>query len=115
MPKKEKEKEEMTLSSITESIKTKLGDEESAKILDDVANILVLEKSINDSIVEKDQTISKLKDDKNTLIEVNGNLIKKIPVATESDDNGFGDSRIEEEKKEVFDFRTVFDRRGFKR
>ncbi len=115
MEKKKKEDNNLTFSSITESIKTKLGEEESAKILDDVANILVLEKSVNDSIVEKDKTIDKLKSDKNTLIEVNGNLIKKIPVGSDDDDNGFGDPSIKEEKPEIFDFRTVFDKRGFKK
>lgn len=108
-------KEDISLTSITESIKTKLGEEESAKILDDVANILVLEKNYNDSIIEKDKTINKLKDDKNTLIEVNGNLIKKIPVGSDDDDNGFSSPSIHEEQKEIFDFRSVFDKRGFKR
>ena len=79
MEKKKKEDNNLTFSSITESIKTKLGEEESAKILDDVANILILEKSVNDSIVEKDKTIDKLKSDKNTL-KIDAEILYKYSI-----------------------------------
>ena len=40
----------MNIEDITNSIKSKLGDEESGKIADDLANLLIHDKSLNDSI-----------------------------------------------------------------
>ena len=47
----------MNIDDITNSIKEKLGEEESGKIADDLANLLLHDKSLNDSIKEKDSSI----------------------------------------------------------
>ena len=100
----------MNIEDITNKIQEKIGKEESGKIADDIANILSYDSEIRKSIVDKDNEITKLKKDKDMLIEANSNLLQKVP---------FG--REEEKKKEVdedphkFDFKSVFDKNGFKR
>ena len=78
----------MNIEDITNSIKTKLGDEESGKIADDLANLLIHDKSLNDSIKEKDSSIAKLKDDKELLVQANASLLGKIPMGKADDDFG---------------------------
>lgn len=100
----------MNLTEITEKIQEKLGKEESGKIADDIANILIFEESNNKSIDAKNNEINKLKKDKDMLIEANGNLLLHVPQAKE-------ESIVEEkEEKTPFDYRSIFDEHGkFKR
>lgn len=102
----------MNIEDITNSIKSKLGEEESGKIADDLANLLIHDKSLNDSISEKDKNISKLKDDKDILVQANANLLSKIPMGKADDD--FSSPNIEEAPK-VFDYRDIFEKGRFKR
>ena len=97
----------MNIDDITNSIKEKLGEEESGKIADDLANLLLHDKSLNDSIKEKDSSIEKLKNDKDLLVSANANLLLKIPSGKADDDN-FEASRKDEENPKVFDFRSCF-------
>ena len=79
-----------TLSNIVDTIQEKLGKEESAKISDSLANILVIE-------------------------EANGNLLLHQAQAKE-EDSFFNEGKREEKTNEPFDFRSVFDEKGkFKR
>lgn len=104
---------EKTLSSIVDSIQEKLGKEESGKIADSLADILVIEEANTKIVKEKDSSIKKLQNDKEMLIEANGSLLLKVPQAKEEE------SFFEEKKKvdnQPFDFRTIFDKKGhFKR
>lgn len=100
----------MNLTEITDKIQEKLGKEEAGKIADDIANILIFEESNDKIIKEKDNEINKLQEDKEMLIEANGNLLLKVPQEKEK--------KEEEEKKpnDPFDFRSIFDSKGkFKR
>ena len=101
----------MNIEDITNSIKSKLGDEESGKIADDLANLLIHDKSLNDSIKEKDSSISKLKDDKELLVQANANLLGKIPMGRVEDD----EFEKQEESPKVFDYRDIFKDGRFKR
>ena len=103
----------MNIEEITDSIKTKLGEEETGKIADDLANLLIQNKSLNDTISNKDTEIKKLKSDKDLLVNANASLLLKIPAGKESDEN-FGDEKKEESPKQ-FDFRSVFENGRFKR
>ena len=103
----------MNIEEITNSIKEKLGDEESGKIADDLASLIIHDKSLNDSIESKDKEISKLKDDKDLLVKANASLLLKIPAGKDSDD-GFDESSKKEEPK-FFDYRSVFENGKFKR
>lgn len=99
----------MKLEDITKNIQDKLGKEESGKIADDLANILVFEDSNNKILKEKDENISKLSKDKEMLIEANGNLLLQIPQGKE---DSFEKKESKEEVKKPFDYRTLFDNKG---
>ena len=103
-----------TLSSIVDTIQEKLGKEESGKIADSLANILIIEEANSKTIQEKNELIEKQKKDKEMLIEANGNLLLHQAQAKEEE------SFFEEGKKEKdnvpFDYRSIFDEKGkFKR
>ena len=100
------------IEEIKNSIKSKLGDEESGKIADDLANLLIYEKAKDDTIKENNSRITKLQEDKDLLVQANANLLGKIPMGKADDDN-FGEEK--EEKETFFDFRTVFKDGRFKR
>lgn len=101
----------MDLTEITNKIQEKLGKEESGKIADDIANILVFEKSNKELLNDKDNKIEKLEKDKEVLITANGNLLLQVPQIKEPEEG-----MNEEKPKEPFDFRSVFDSKGkFKR
>lgn len=103
----------MNIEEITNSIKTKLGEEESGKIADDLANLIIHDKSLNDSISNKDSEINKLKGDKDLLVQANANLLGKIPMG-KADDEDF-ETPKKEDNPEYFDYRTVFEKGRFKR
>lgn len=98
----------MNLTEISDKIQEKLGKEESGKIADDIANILIYEESNNKILQEKDSEISKLKQDKEMLIQANGNLLLKVPQGRE-------EVKEEKETYKEFDFRSVFENGKFKR
>lgn len=102
----------MNIEEITNSIKEKLGDEESGKIADDLASLLIHDKTLTDSIQNKDKEIQKLKDDKDLLVNANANLLLKIPAGKENDDTF---TETEEKEPKIFDFREVFKDGKFKR
>ena len=58
----------MELSKIVDNIQEKLGKEESGKIMDDLANILVFDEANSKIIKEKDETIEKQKKDKESAV-----------------------------------------------
>ena len=101
----------MELSKIVDNIQEKLGKEESGKIMDDLANILVFEDSNTKILKQKDETIEKQKKDKEMLIEANGNLLLHVPQAKE-EESFYEDGKKDSRGAEPFDFRTVFDEKG---
>lgn len=104
-----------TLSNIVDSIQEKLGKEESSKISDNLADILVIEEANSKTIKQKDESINKLQNDKQMLIEANGNLLLKVPQAKE-EESFFESGTSKKEDNQPFDFRSVFDNKGhFKR
>ena len=103
----------MNIDEITNSIKEKLGEEESGKIADDLANLLIHDKSLTESIQNKDKEIEKIKGDKDLLVSANANLLLKIPAGKVDDDEFSNNSKMDENKP--FDFRSVFKDGKFKR
>lgn len=101
----------MELNKIVDTIQEKLGKEESGKIADDLANILVFEEANSKSIKEKEEQIAKIKKDKEMLIEANGNLLLHVPQVKE-EESFFEDGKQDSKGTEPFDFRTVFDSKG---
>lgn len=102
----------MNVEEITNSIKSKLGDEEAGKIADDLASLLINDKALNETISNKDKEITKLQNDKDLLVSANANLLMKIPAGKESDENFENNSNKE---TKPFDFRSCFKDGKFKR
>lgn len=104
----------MNIEDITNSIKEKLGEEEAGKIADDLASIIINDKSLHETISNKDKEISKINADKDLLVSANANLLLKIPAGKESDED-FGNSGRKQEDNKPFDFRSCFKDGKFKR
>jgi uncharacterized FAD-dependent dehydrogenase len=98
--------DKMNFGDSIKNIEEKLGKENYAKISNEIADLLAYEKSTNDSIKQKDDTISRLQSDKEMLITANGNLMQKIPREKETEEIK------QEEEKKPFNFRSVFDENG---
>ena len=101
----------MEIEEITNSIKSKLGDEEAGKIADDLESLLIYDKSQKDKLSENSSKITKLQEDKDLLVQANANLLGKIPMGKAGDDEF---EKMEEPEK-PFDFRTIFQNGRFKR
>lgn len=99
----------MNIEEYTNKIQEKLGDE-AGKIADDLANILTYDNRLQKDIKDKDQEITKLKKDKEMLIEANGNLLQQIPLGKEE-----SPKKDDDDEPKHFDFKSVFDKNGFKR
>lgn len=95
------------LEAITDSIKSKLGDENIALIADDLGTLISKNTIVHDNLLSKDNEISKLKDDKEKLVIANGRLLQQVPMSN----NSKKDEKEEEEKKE-FNFKSIFDEKG---
>lgn len=100
----------MNIEEYTNKIREKLGKDTSAKIADDIANMLTYDSNLHKDIKDKDEEIIKLKKDKEMLIEANGNLLQKVPFGKEEKQD-----EVTPEEIKKFDFKSVFDKNGFKR
>ena len=98
----------MNIEEYTNKIQEKLGKENAGKIADDIANILTYDNKLQKDIKDKTEEITKLKKDKEMLIEANGNLLQQVPFGKDDSDN----KKQDPEENKVFDFRTVFDENG---
>lgn len=105
----------MNIEDITNSIKEKLGDEEAGKIADDLASLIINDKSLNESISNKDKEIQKLKDDKDLLVSANANLLLKIPAGKEDDESFSSSGNSGRDENKPFDFRSCFKDGKFRR
>ena len=99
----------MNIEEYTSKIQEKLGKDEAGKIADDIANMLTYDSKLHKDIKDRDEEITKLRKDKEMLIEANGNLLQQVAFGKEEKTN----NQDEEIKK--FDFKSVFDKNGFKR
>ena len=97
------------LEDITKSIQKKLGKEDSAKIADDLATIITIKSNYDKQNKENNETIEKLKGEKETLIQANGSLLQQVSMGKEEDINP---NKEKEEPKKPFDFRSAFDEKG---
>lgn len=101
---------EQDLEKITKSIQKKLGKDSSSKIADDIASIITIESNYKKQDEAYKEEIQTLKDDKEMLIQANGNLLQQVSMGKEEDLNP--KKKEEEEKKKPFDFRSAFDEKG---
>lgn len=96
----------MNIEEYTNKIQEKIGKEEAGKIADDIANILSYDNKLQKDIKDRDEEITKLKKDKDMLIEANGNLLQQVPFGKEKENDE------KDDEKKPFDFRSVFDENG---
>ena len=100
----------MNIEEYTSKIQEKLGKDEAGKIADDIANMLTYDSKLHKDIKDRDEEITKLRKDKEMLIEANGNLLQQVAFGKEEVKTNNKDEEIKK-----FDFKSVFDKNGFKR
>lgn len=96
---------------LTNSIQEKLGQENVSLIADDLGKLITDNAQMNEQLKSKDDTISKLKQDKEALITANGNLLQQVAMGDESEIIKSKEKELEEKPKHV-DFRAMFDSKG---
>lgn len=100
--------EEETLNNIINSINTKLGEDTSALISDDIATLITQNNLIIENTNNKDKEIENLQKQNKTLITANGNLLQQVSYTKPIDDKEKDDK---EEKKEI-KISDIFDDKG---
>lgn len=96
---------------LTNSIQEKLGQENVSLIADDLGKLITDNAQMNEQLKSKDDTISKLKQDKEALITANGNLLQQVAMGDESEIVKSKEKEEETKPKHV-DFRAMFDAKG---
>lgn len=98
-----------TLDEITDSIKTKLGDENFSIIGDDIGMLITENnKSIN-TIDELNKNVTELKNKNDLLVSANSRLLSQIPMEK---DEQREQAEKEESKPKEFTLRDLFDSKG---
>lgn len=100
------------LNTFFDSIKEKLGEENSALISDDMANLYTKNTEIFNEMGNKDKEIERLNTLNQKLVSANGSLLQKVSAGVEKSTHGEED----ETPKKSFNYRDAFDEKGrFKR
>lgn len=102
------------MENLINGIQEKAGEEVSALISDDLGMLLTDNTNMNKEINKKDKEIEKLKNQKEKLIETNGNLLQQISMG-EEEENFFNRNKINDDKKDEtkkFSFKDAFDEKG---
>lgn len=100
---------EEELKAITDSITSKLGEETSALIADDIGKLITNNSNTLTNINNLNKEISILKDTNQKLVSANGSLLQQIPMSTATPKKEV----VEEiEEKKSFNFRDFFDSKG---
>ena len=101
-------KEEI-LKGITDSITTKLGEENAGIIADDIGKLITINKETIDNIDSLNKQVTTLKETNEKLIAANGSLLQQIPAVADYDKH---QSKEESQEKKAFNFKSVFDKNG---
>ena len=99
-------------NNLIENMQKKLGKENASKIADDIGTLISDNAEMNKSIDTKDSEINKLKQDKETLMLANGNLLQQVTAGTEDIFDNHIEKNKNEDKKEPFSFKAQFDKNG---
>ena len=104
-----KEKE---FQDLIQNMQTKLGEEASGLIADDLGMLISDNKATNDTAAKYQDEIKMLRDQKEKLIATNGNLLQQISFGVEEQSK----EDVKEEPRKHIDFREFIDASGnFKR
>ena len=101
-------KEEI-LKDITDSICSKLGEENSGIIADDIGKLITANSQSIETIESLNKEISTLKENNDKLIKANANLLQQIPAVVDYDKHQPEETPAE---KKAFNFHAVFDKNG---
>lgn len=104
-----KEKE---FNELINNMQSKLGEEASGLIADDLGMLISDNKAVNDTESKYQDEIKMLRDQKEKLIATNGNLLQQISFGVEEQTK----EEVKEEPRKHIDFREFIDASGnFKR
>ena len=100
------------LNTFLDSMKDKLGEENSALISDDLGNLITKNTEVFNTLNNKDKEIQRLNDLNQKLVSANGSLLQQVGAGIEKSSH----AEVDEPPKKSFDFRDAFDEKGrFKR
>lgn len=96
------------LNTFLESMKAKLGEENSALISDDLGNLITKNTEVFNTLNNKEKEINRLNDLNQKLVSANGSLLQQVGAGFEKSSHG----EVEEPPKKSFNFRDAFDEKG---
>lgn len=96
------------LNTFLDSMKEKLGEENSALISDDLGNLITKNTEVFNMMGNKDKEIANLKSLNEKLVSANGSLLQQVSAGFEKNPH----DPEEEPPKKSFDFRDAFDEKG---
>lgn len=103
---------EKDFQELINNMQTKLGEEASGLIADDLGMLISDNKATNDTAAKYQDEIKMLRDQKEKLIATNGNLLQQISFGVEEQTK----EEVKEEPRKHIDFRDFIDASGnFKR
>lgn len=101
------------LNTFIDSMKEKLGEENSALISDDLGNLITKNTEVFNTLSNKDKEIERLNGLNQKLISANGSLLQQVSAGIEKNPHETDDG---EPAKKSFNYRDAFDEKGrFKR
>lgn len=101
--------DEKKINEITTKIIEKLGDDNSALILDDIGMLLTENNKSLQEIKSLKEEKTNLENRYKSVVEVNGKLLQQIPVGFDKQEDN---DNSEEKKREPFYFKNMFDNKG---
>ena len=96
------------LNTFLDSMREKLGEENSALISDDLGNLITKNTEVFNTLNNKEKEITRLNDLNQKLVSANGSLLQQVGASFEKSTHG----EVEEPAKKSFDFRDAFDEKG---
>lgn len=101
------------MQNFINGIQEKIGKDASGLISDDLGMLITDNKNMNKDLIDKENEINKLKDQKEKLIETNGNLLQQVSMGTKEDfKNNINNKKDDDEPKKPFSFKAQFDEKG---
>ena len=99
---------EKDFQDLIQNMQSKLGEEASGLIADDLGMLISDNKATNDTAAKYQDEIKMLRDQKEKLIATNGNLLQQISFGVEEQTK----EEVKEEPRKHIDFRDFIDASG---
>lgn len=98
------------LKGITDSITSKIGEENASIIADDIGKLITANTQTIETIDSLNKQVSTLKETNEKLVTANGALLQQIPAVADYDKHQTEEAPVE---KKTFNFRDAFDKSGY--